>query len=473
MQHKNSSIVTLTLLLLAGVTQINAVAQTPSDNFPLPKAVPSGTKVQIDGSNSMQAVNQGLKDRFQKQFPGTDVTLPATYQGSDAAVKAVEAGKADLASIGRWITKAELDQGVAAKAIGRSKIAIIVKDKNPYKGNLTLQDFAKIYRGEITDWSQLASAKGAKGKIKVIDRPDNSDTRRAFANYPVFQKGKLKTGANAQKLTEDSTQAMVAKLGDDGIGYAPADQVKNIPGIRAITLHGTQPNNPKYPFSQPLVYAYKAKDGQVTDGAKAFLGYVGDPTGKKGVAESIAAGVVAAGTAATAPDPANSIKNDPVIAANTAAVAGANTAEIATPIPTTPAASTGGLPWWWMIPTLFAGGGLLWFVNRQKPTESVEQLRTAYVPNSKSTATSDRTGTGYIPANTTTEAVETRRLAAIENLSPDLRHVWLAVNHEPTNFESIVTNSQHSDKYVTNALSQLETMGLVTQLPGRRYQRTH
>jgi phosphate transport system substrate-binding protein len=473
MQHKNSSIVTLVLLLLAGSTHLSTVAQTPSDQFALPKTVPSGTKVQIDGSNSMQAVNQGLKDRFQKQFPGTDVTLPATYQGSDAAVKAVETGKADLASIGRWITKAELDQGVAAKAIGRSKIAIIVKDKNPYKGNLTLQDFAKIYRGEITDWSQLASAKGAKGKIKVIDRPENSDTRRAFANYPVFQKGKLKTGANAQKLTEDSTQAMVAKLGDDGIGYAPADQVKNIPGIRAITLHGTQPDNPKYPFSQPLVYAYKAKDGKVSEGAKAFLGYVGDPTGKKGVAESIAAGVAATGTDPAGANPTNSIENDPAIAANTAAVAEITTLGTTTPIPTTPATPKGGLPWWWMIPTLFAGGGLLWFLNRQQPTESVDQFSTAYVPNRKSTATSDRTSTGYVPANTTTGTVEARRLAAIENLSPDLRHVWLAVNHQPTNFELIVTNSQHSDKYVTNALSQLETMGLVTQLPGRRYQRTH
>ncbi len=468
MQHKNSSIITLALLLLTGATQLKAVAQTASDQFALPTTVPAGTKLQIDGSNSMQAVNQGLKDRFQKQFPGTDITLPASYQGSDAGVKAVETGTADLASIGRWITKAELDQGIAAKAIGRSKIAIIVKDNNPYKGNLTLKDFAKIYRGEVTDWSQLASAKGAKGKIKVIDRPDNSDTRRAFANYPVFQKGKLKTGKNAQKLTEDSTTAMVAKLDQEGIGYAPADQVKNIPGIRAITLHGTQPDNPKYPFSQPLVYAYKNKDGKVTDGAKAFLGYVGDPTGKKGVAESIASGVKPTGAAAV--DATASINADPVIADRAGAMPEAATAS--TPIPAAPAA-TGGLPWWWMLPTLLAGGGLLWLSHRKQPAETVDQLSTSYAPTRKSSTTSDRPSTGYVPTNTTTGTVDSKRLAAIENLSPDLRHVWLAVNHEPTNFESIVTNSQHSDKYVTNALSQLETMGLVTQLPGRRYQRAH
>jgi phosphate transport system substrate-binding protein len=465
MKYKNSSIVTLALLLAAGGTSLNAVAQTAIDNFSMPKTVAAGTKVQIDGSNSMQAVNQGLKARFQKQFPGTDVTLPAKYQGSDAGVKAVEAGKVELASIGRWITKEEAAKGIAAKAIGRSKIAIIVKDNNPYKGNLTLKDFAKIYRGEITDWSQLASGKGAKGKIKVIDRPNTSDTRRAFANYPVFQKGKLKTGSNAEKLTEDSTQAMVDKLGQDGIGYAPADQIKNIPGIRAITLHGTQPDNPKYPFSQPLVYAYNTKDGKVADGAKAFLGYVSDPSGKAGVNESIAAGVAATDAVATIPSTSELevlAKPDPVVP---------STPEITTTT-TTSAATTGGLPWWWMLPTLAAGGGLLWLLNRQKPTTTVGRVSTAYIPTGKSTETGGRGSSGYIPTSTSTGRVDTH-LATIENLAPDLRQVWMAVNNEPTNFDSIVTHSQHSSEHVTSALSQLESMGLITQLPGRRYQRSH
>jgi phosphate transport system substrate-binding protein len=469
MKYKISSIVTLALLLAAGGTSLHAVAQTATDNFPMPTTVPVGTKVQIDGSNSMQAVNQGLKARFQKQFPGTDIALPAKYQGSDAGIKAVETGKVDLASIGRLISPSETARGISSKEIGRSKIAIIVKDNNPYKGNLTLTDFAKIYRGEIKDWSQLASAKGAKGKIKVIDRPNNSDTRRAFANYPVFQNGKLKTGANAEKLTEDSTKAMVDKLGQDGIGYAPADQIKNIPGIRAITLHGTQPDNPKYPFSQPLVYAYKSKDGKVAEGAKAFLGYASDPSGQTGINESIASGVAATDTAPTIPSTSDlEDLSKPATAAPSTAGTSA-TPEITTT--TTSASTTGILPWWWMLPTLVAGGGLLWWLNRKKPTTTVGRVSTAYAPTRTSTET-DRVSSGYVPTNTSTERVDAH-LSTVENLSPDLRQVWLAVNNEPTNFDSIVTHSKHSDKHVANALSQLESMGLITQLPGRKYQRSH
>ncbi len=383
MKQKSSSLVTLALLLAMGGTSLKASAQTAADNFPMPKTVAAGTKVQIDGSSSLQAVNKGLKEKFQKQFPGTDVVVPEKYQGSEAAISAVKDDKADFAGIGRLLTKEEKGQGLGAKTIGRSKIAIIVKSDNPYTGNLTLKDFAKIYRGEVTDWSQLPSAKGAKGKIKVIDRPDSSDTRRAFANYPVFQNGKLKTGSNAEKLTEDSTQAVVDKLGQDGIGYAPAEQIQNIPGIRAVTLHSTQPDNPKYPFSQPLVYAYKNKDGKVSEGAKAFLGYVNDPAGKTAVAESIAVAAGAATAAATGASPAPAATATGVVTPGTEGAATTPGAGTEATSGSSTAAGTadagkpkGGFPWW-ILPILAAGGGLLWLLGRKKPTETVAPITTA------------------------------------------------------------------------------------------------
>ncbi|NJR32754.1 MAG: hypothetical protein HC778_08035 [Chamaesiphon sp. CSU_1_12] len=282
---------------------------------------------------------------------------------------------------------------MAAKSIGSSKIAIIVKDSNPYSGNLTIKDFAKIYRGEVTDWSQLPSANGAKGKIKVIDRPATSDTRRAFANYSVFQKGQLKTGSNAQKLTEDSTQAVVDKLGEDGIGYAPADQIKNIQGIRAITLHGTQPDNPKYPFSQPLSYVYNNKGAKVSEGAKAFLGYVSDPAGQLAIKEVIGAGSTAA--AATGTTPATSATTTETttetttgatgatVATGTNSTSGATGSENTDPATRTTTTSTtkteekGGFPWW-ILPLIALGGGLLWLLGRKKPTET--PTSTAAVP---------------------------------------------------------------------------------------------
>uniref|UniRef100_UPI00286C5BEF substrate-binding domain-containing protein n=1 Tax=Chamaesiphon sp. OTE_8_metabat_110 TaxID=2964696 RepID=UPI00286C5BEF len=377
MKQQSSSIVTLALILAAGGTNLKAIAQTAADKFPLPASVASGTKVQLDGSSSMQAVNQGLKERFEKQFSGTNVTVPTQYQGSDSGVKAIAEDKADLAGIGRALTPAEKAQGITAKSIGRSKIAIIVKDGNPYQGNLTLSDFAKIYRGEVTDWSQLPSAKGAKGKIKVIDRPETSDTRRAFANYPVFQNGKLKTGRNAQKLTEDSTQAVVDKLGDDGIGYAPAEQIKDIKGIRAVTLHGTQPDNPKYPFSQPLAYAYKNKDGKTTEGTKAFLGYASAPDGQSAIKELLPSAVAAIAApassgAATTTTTETTTGTTGTTGATETTTPGTSTTTTETTTTTAAKPEKGGLPWWLIL--LPIGGLLLWLLGRKKPTDTVTTI---------------------------------------------------------------------------------------------------
>lgn len=400
MKQPSSSIVTLALILASGGTSLIASAQTAADKFPLPTSVPAGTKVQIDGSSSMQAVNQGLKERFQKQFPNADVTVPTQYQGSDSGIKSIAEGKAELVGIGRPLTKAEKAQGIAAKTIGRSKIAIIVGEGNPYKGNLTLKDFAKIYRGEVTDWSQLPSANGATGKIKVIDRPETSDTRRAFANYPVFQNGKLRTGSNAEKLTEDSTQSVVDKLGNDGIGYAPADQVKNISGIRAVTLHSTQPDNPKYPFSQPLAYAYKSEAGKISDGTKAFLGYLSDSSGQTAVQETLAAGSTAAtGGTTTTPtastSPATSTTTTETTGTNgttgatgttgttgtettgttTGTATGSDPATTTTTTTTTSTAGKGLSPWWWLLVPL--GAGLLWWLLGRKQPEEEAAPRSA------------------------------------------------------------------------------------------------
>ena len=270
MKQQNSLIV-IALLIAAGSTTLKTSAQTAADNFPLPASIAAGTKVQIDGSSSLQVVNESLKDRFQQQFPNADVTVPKQYQGSDRGVKAIAEDKADLAGVGRLLTQAEKAQGLAAKSIGRSKIAIIVKDDNPYTGN--------------------------------------------------------------------------------------------------------------YPFSQPLAYVYKNKDGKVRDGAKAFLGYVSDPPGQLAIKESVVAGVstVAAGTT-----PTPTASTSPVTTTTTTETAQAtSTTGAVSPSPTTTTETTtttktddrGGFNPLWLL-LLPVAGGLIWLL-RKKPTPEPTPIATA------------------------------------------------------------------------------------------------
>lgn len=231
---------------------------------------------------------------------------------------------------------------------------------------MTSEQFAKIFRGEITNWSQVG---GSSQAIRLIDRPDNSDLRQAFVNYPVFQAVPFKTGANAVKLTEDSTEAVIKELGSDGIGYAIADQVINNPNVQIISMHKVPPTDPRYPFSQPLAYAYRGSNP--SPAAKAFVGYATAPENQQIVEQARAAEVAVATPQAT---------SSPTATATTSP----DTTAIGTTAPTTTTTTTGtepqrGFPWWWLllIPLL---GGLLWWLLGRRTTAPAPTPASAPVP---------------------------------------------------------------------------------------------
>jgi DNA processing protein len=56
-------------------------------------------------------------------------------------------------------------------------------------------------------------------------------------------------------------------------------------------------------------------------------------------------------------------------------------------------------------------------------------------------------------------------------LPPDLQQIWLVLSDLPVNFDEIVSKSQLPVATVSSGLVHLELLGLVTQLPGMRYQK--
>jgi phosphate transport system substrate-binding protein len=333
--------------------------------FPLPTNVPVGTSIRIGGSSSMETINQVLKQRFEQQFVGTEVKL--NTQGTGPAIKDLLDGNTDLAAIGRSLTEQEKAQGLLSVAVSRHKIAVIVGSENPFKGDLTFEQFAKIFRGEIKDWSQLG---GEPGPIRFIDRPDNSDTRQAFRNYPIFKKAPFKAGKTAKQVAQDSTSQVVQALRTDGIGYAIADQLQGRGDVRVLSMNKTLPSNPKYPFSQPLIYVYKGP--QPNPAAQSFLGFATAPTSRKTIetARKEASTAIITTTETTVPRPKATVPSSPAISPQ------ATTApQKASPAPADTVTDQ-ALPWWLWPLGLPLLGGLLWWLlqNREAQFEPDELM---------------------------------------------------------------------------------------------------
>ncbi|MDJ0707346.1 MAG: DUF4912 domain-containing protein [Leptolyngbyaceae cyanobacterium MO_188.B28] len=254
--------------------------------FPSPTSVPNGLKVRIDGDSSMVFINQALAQRFENQFPATEIV--SNYAGTEAALQAVLDDQIDLAVISRLLTDTEKALGLVDVPLTRHKIAMIVGADNPFKGDLTIRQFAEIFRGELTNWAEVG---GPVHPIRKVDRPHSSDTRRAFQNYGIFQAGAFETGDNAITLQEDSTETVIKRLGRNGISYAIAVQVQDNPDVRIVPMHDVLPDDARYPFSQPLSYVYKGPTP--TPAAQAFLGYAIDPANESVVESARVKGALA------------------------------------------------------------------------------------------------------------------------------------------------------------------------------------
>jgi ABC-type phosphate transport system substrate-binding protein len=358
---KSPSILNLALLVALAASPIAAlywslesgIAQSPS--VALPTNVPAGATVRIDGSSSMAVVNQSLKQRYEKESPGATVDVGSN--GSDAALQALLNGEVDIAAIGRPLTAAEKQKGLVPVAIGREKIAIITSSKNPYSGNVTFEQFAKLFRGEIKDWSQLG---GAPGKIRFIDRPETSDTRRAFKTYPVFKAAPFQTGATAETVSQDSTAEVIQTLGNDGVGYAVYSQVKSVDGVKIISMHQTLPDDPAYPFSQPRYFVTKGTPAAATQN---FLTYA---TGASGLAAIATANQAEVAANAAGENLSRDLTPTPAVSPSAATLPDATTPD-ATPSPSPESVAiapvpdptnrglAGLIPWLLLVPAAILG----------------------------------------------------------------------------------------------------------------------
>lgn len=256
------------------------LAQATGSELPFtpPASLEAGETLLIDGSSSMRNMNAALTEEFQARYDGAEVDSAAS--GSDIAIDRLLNNEIDLAAMGRPLTDEEAAAGLNAVAIAREKIAIVVGPDNPYDGDITFEQFGQIFRGEITDWSELG---GEPGPIRFVDRPEFSDTRQAFRPYPVFQAAPFETGVTADPVGVDETDAVIEALGSDGIGYAIANQVINNDDVTIISMHKTLPDDPAYPFSQPRSYVYSGDAPSAA--AQGFLGVATGVEGQAAIAD--------------------------------------------------------------------------------------------------------------------------------------------------------------------------------------------
>ena len=111
--------------------------------------------VNTNGSTSMEKVMQVLIEAFQEQQP--NITVNYTGSGSGAGVTSAIDGTADLGLASRALKSEEESKGAQAHIVALDGVAIVVNPENTVE-DLTVDEIAQIFKGEITNWKDLGGA---------------------------------------------------------------------------------------------------------------------------------------------------------------------------------------------------------------------------------------------------------------------------------------------------------------------------
>ena len=129
--------------------------------------------VATDGSTSMEKVIGALGEAFQND---TGISFTYNPTGSGSGIKAVQEGRCDIGLSSRDLKAEEKEAGLSGTLLAYDGIAIIVNPENPVS-DLSLETIAKIYTGEIANWSEVG---GNNAEIVLIGREAGSGTRDGF-----------------------------------------------------------------------------------------------------------------------------------------------------------------------------------------------------------------------------------------------------------------------------------------------------
>ena len=247
-------------------TDAPAADSTDSTTGTETSAALSGS-VSTNGSTSMEKVIGILSEQFMADNSGVSVTYDPT--GSGAGIEAASNGSADIGLSSRALKDEETAGGLTGTTVALDGIAVIVNAGSKVE-DLSVEQIAQIFTGEITDWSEVG---GEAGTISCIGREAGSGTRDGFES--------ITNTKDACKLDQELTSTggvIEAVAGNpNAIGYASLSAVEGKDAIKALTVGGVACTEEtvldgSYAIQRPFVFATRT-DEALSDAAQAFFDF--------------------------------------------------------------------------------------------------------------------------------------------------------------------------------------------------------
>ena len=221
--------------------------------------------VTTDGSTSMEKVIGALGEAFMNNNSGASFTYNPT--GSGSGIKAVLEGRCDIGLSSRALKDEEKAEGLVETVLAYDGIAMVVNPENPVS-DLSLEQIAAIYTGEITNWKEVG---GNDAEIVLIGREAGSGTRDGFETIT----GTAEACKYRQELTSTGDVIATVASNPDAIGYASLAALKNT--VKALSVSGVTPTEEtvkdgNYIIQRPFVLVTRTGE-KLSDNAQKFFDF--------------------------------------------------------------------------------------------------------------------------------------------------------------------------------------------------------
>ena len=277
-----AAVLTLALAACGSKNDTNTDANADNTNDDSTKTAITGT-VATDGSTSMEKVIGALSESFMAN--NADATVTYNPTGSGSGITAVQEGTCDIGLSSRALKDEEKSAGLKETVLAYDGIAIIVHPDNPVS-DLTIEEIAQLYTGEITNWKDVG---GNDAQVVLIGREAASGTRDGFESIT----GTKEKCQYRQELTSTGDVITAVSQNPDAIGYASLASIKD--SVKALNVDGVTPSEAtvkdgSYKVQRPFVLV-TAEGKALTPVAQAFFDYA---TSSDAAAIIAKAGAVAA-----------------------------------------------------------------------------------------------------------------------------------------------------------------------------------
>ena len=232
----------------------------------------SGT-ITLNGSTSMNKLANALKEGYMEVNPG--VTINVEFTGSGTGIQSAIDGTADIGNSSRALKDEEISAGLVENIVAIDGIAIIT-NKDVTVADVTSEQLAKIYKGEIKNWKELG---GNDAPIVVIGRESGSGTRGAFEELLKVED----VCVYAQEI--DSTGGVLSTVANTpgAIGYISLDVIDD--SVNVVAIDGVVASEENivagnYMLSRPFVMATKGEITAQSELVQSFFAYIKSEEGQ-------------------------------------------------------------------------------------------------------------------------------------------------------------------------------------------------